>query len=92
MERLRQYRTSLANGLLVHKLLLLLRRIGIAIEPYRFYQEVIGEPPPAAGDAGVSGLEFFEAGPAGMLSCLRRTARREFSRWTSKACSRPIAP
>lgn len=64
MGRFQRYRKSLANHLLFHKLLELLERAGILIEPYYFYEEHMTFHPGIPASRARDDYEFFEAEPA----------------------------
>ena len=59
LRRVGHYPTLLANGLLMHKTLLMLKSVGIVIEPYHFYQEGLFRPAPPAD---LADFEFVELG------------------------------
>lgn len=62
--RVRRFPTYIANGLIIHKLLTLLEKAGILVEPYYYYQEGPFLPGPPGGDIAAEGFDFIECGEA----------------------------
>ena len=60
-DRIKRYRTSLANGLLFHKLLEMLERAGLLIEPYYFYEEQMSFHTPIPVNLRGEEYDFCEA-------------------------------
>lgn len=76
-QTLRRYRKALANGLLVQKLLQLLKGAGIVIEPYYFYQEQADRALVVAGRERLGDFEFFEASAADVDGLAALNPRRD---------------
>ncbi len=86
--RIQRYCKYLANGLLLQKILQLLKSAGIVIEPYYFYQERLPLPLEIPDGRHFAGYEFLEVGVehtdelAGLdpNTDTRKEIREEFSR------------
>ncbi len=86
MGRIGRYCRSISHGLVLHKGLQLLESMGILIQPYYFYREILSNRPKFNAGIRFEGYEFLEAGAeqiegiAGLnpRTGTRASIRREF--------------